>query len=72
MSSVKKKNELANNRTKLRRDMKSIDLNKDYIFTLLKNLDWDSNLAINPSNANTSTELLLDSVDEVFNYYCPL
>ena len=71
-SSVKKKNELANNRTKLCRDMKIIDLNKDYISNSLKNVDWDSKLAVNLNNTNTSTELLLDSVNEVLNYYCPL
>ena len=60
------KNELANNRTKLHMDVKSIDLNKDYISSSLKNVDWDSKLAV------TSTELLLDSVNEVLNYYCPL
>ena len=50
------KNELANSRTKLHMDVKSIDLNKDYISSSLKNVDWDSKLAV------TSTELLLDSV----------
>ena len=57
MSSVKKKIELANNRPKLYRDMKSIDLNKGYISTLLKNVDWDSELAVNLNNANTFTDL---------------
>ena len=53
-------------------DMKSIDLNKDYITTSLKNVDWESKLGLNLNNANTSNELLLDSVNEVLNYYCPL
>ena len=52
--------------------MKNIDLNKDYISTSLKNVDWDSKLAVNLNNTNTSTELLLDSVNEVLNYYCTL
>ena len=72
MSSIKKENELANNRPKLHMDMKSIDLSKDYISTSLKNVDWESKLTNNLNNANTSTELLFDSVSEVLNYYCPL
>ena len=65
MSSVKNKNENAYNRPKLHRDMKSIDLNNDYISISLKNVDWESKLPVNLNNANTSTELLLDSVNEV-------
>lgn len=42
MSSVKKKNELANNRPEIYRDMKSIYLNQDYISILLKTADWES------------------------------
>ena len=55
MSSVKKKNELANNRPKLHKNMKNFELNKDYIPTSLKNVDWVSKLAINLNVANTST-----------------
>ena len=72
MPSVKKKNKLANSRPKLHMDMKSIELNKDYIFTSLKNENWESKLAVNLNNANISTELLLDSVNGVLNYHCPL
>ena len=72
MSLVKKKNELANSRAKLHRDIKSIDLNKDYISTSLKNVDWETKLAVNFNNANPSTELLLDCASEVLNYYSPL
>ena len=70
MFSVKKKNELANNRPKPHRDMKNIDLKKDNSSTSLKNVFWDSKLAVNPNNANNFTELLLDSVNEVLTYYC--
>ena len=52
--------------------MKIIDLNKGYISTSLKNVDWDSKFAVNLNNTNPSTELLLDSVSKVLNYYCPL
>ena len=72
MPSVKKKNKLANSRPKLHMDMKSIELNKDYIFTSLKNENWESKLAVNLNNANISTELLLDSVNAVLNYHCSL
>ena len=63
MPLVKKKNELTQNATKLHRDMKSIDLSKDYISTSLKNVNWDSKLAVNLDNANSFTKLLLDSVN---------
>ena len=43
----------------------SVNLNKDYIFISLKNVDWESKLPVNLNNANTSTEFLLDSVNEV-------
>ena len=72
MSSHKKKNEVANNRPNLHRDLKSTDLNKDYISTTLKNENWERNLGVNLNNANTSAELLLDSVNEEFNYEYPL
>ena len=39
VSSVKRKNELANNKTKLHREIKNTDLKKDYISTSLKNVD---------------------------------
>ena len=52
--------------------MKMIELNKDYISTSLKNVDWDIKLPVNLNNTTTSTELLLDSVNEVLNCYCPL
>ena len=68
MSSHKKKNEVANNRPNLHRDLKSTDLNKDYISTTLKNENWERNLGVNLNNANTSAELLLDNVNEEFNY----
>ena len=67
ISSVKKKNQLANNGPKLHSNMKTIDLKKDYFFTLLKNVNWKRKLAVNLNNANTSTELPLDSVTEVLN-----
>ena len=52
--------------------MKNIDLNKDYISTSLKNVERESKLTVILNNTNTSTEMLLDSVNEVLNYYCPL
>ena len=55
-SSVEKKSKLANNRLKLHRDMKTIDLNKDYISASLKNVDWESKLVVNLNNDNNSTK----------------
>ena len=48
--------------------MKIIDINKGFISNSLKNVVWDSKLAVNLNNTNTSTELLLDSINEVINY----
>ena len=74
MPLVKKKNELTHNTTKLHRDMKSIDLSKDYISTSLKNVNWDSKLAVNLDNANSFTKLLLDSVNllKIWNRNCEI
>ena len=52
--------------------MKNIDTNKDSISTFLKQTDWDKKLEVNLNNANTSTELLLNSVNEILDQYCPL
>ena len=50
----------------------SAPLSKDHISTSLQNVDWENKLAVNLNNANNSTELLVDSVNEGLNYYFPL
>ena len=72
MPSFKKTQNVANGSPKYHRDMKNIDKNKDSISTLLKQTDWDKKLEVNLNNANNSTELLLNSVNEILDRYCPL
>ena len=72
MPSFKKTQNVANGSPKYQRDMKNIDTNKDSISTFLKQTDWDKKLEVNLNNANTSTELLLNSVNEILDQYCPL
>ena len=71
MPSFKKTQNVANGSPKYHRDMKNIDTNKDSITTFLKKTDWDKKLEVNLKNANTSTELLLNSVNEILDQYCP-
>ena len=72
MPSFKKTQNVANGSPKYHRDMRNIDTNKDSISTFLKQTDWDKKLEVNLNNTNTSTELLLNSVNEILDHYCPL
>ena len=54
------------------RGFQEIEKNKNIISSLLKNVDWVSELRLSRDDVNLSSELFLRKVEKLINFWAPL
>ena len=54
------------------RGLQEIEKNKNIISSLLKNVDWVSELRLSRDDVNLSSELFLRKVEKLINFWAPL
>ena len=56
----------------LYREFQEVEKNKNTTFEQLENVDWETDLRLECNNINLSSELLINKVDRLINFWAPL
>ena len=61
-----------NEKIQIFRDFSKIENNKNLINTHLEGNDWATELQVNLSNTDLSSELFLKKIEQLINFWAPL
>ena len=53
-------------------DFQEIEKNKTMIFEHLENVDWECEFSLECNNINLSSEILINKIDRLINFWSPL
>ena len=54
------------------KDFSKIENNKNLVNIHLEGIDWETELQVNHNNADLSSELFLNKIDQLINFWTPL
>ena len=64
--------QMDNEKIEMFRDFSKIENNKNLVNTHLEGIDWETELQVNHNNADLSSELFLNKIDQLINFWTPL